>query len=269
VTERHDAVANYDARYTAEEVALERLISLGGGLSQVLTTFERQSSPGRDETADKFGYVLGNETYKLPSLDAATLLWLGRLITREFLLRHIPSDCDQIIEIGAGYGPILFHLWLGGAPRTAEYCCLEPSQVARHMARRLASLAPIRFTDDTVDLADLNIRSAIRGRKVFVYTCGAAVAVQRLPEDIFDRLTDDPRIVGGAHIEPGAWQIGDATPANLAARDYLLAYGRNENFFLLLKRAEREGILRIDEFTENAWYHALAPFSLVAWSRRY
>jgi hypothetical protein len=114
-------------------------------LAHALTKFERESAPGRDEAADAFGYVLGGETFNLRSLDSAMLFWLGRLITREFLLRHIPADCDQIIEIGGGRGTNLFHLWLAGAPPNAEYCCLEPAEEARQKARHFASLASLRL----------------------------------------------------------------------------------------------------------------------------
>jgi hypothetical protein len=235
-------------------------------LAHALTKFERESAPGRDEAADAFGYVLGGETFNLRSLDSAMLFWLGRLITREFLLRHIPADCDQIIEIGGGRGTNLFHLWLAGAPPNAEYCCLEPAEEARQKARHFASLASLRFTDGPIDLAELDLRPFLRGKRAFVFTCSVAVVVQPLPDDIFRRLTCDKAIVGGAHIEPGAWQIAEPTTENLAQREYVRRYKRNENFFPLLKRAEQEGIIRITEFVEDAWGDGLAPHSLIAWT---
>lgn len=258
-----------DLRYAKQERLLALLLEEhnGAGLSQILTEFERQLSSGRDKAADAFGTVYGNTIYHLP-FDAAMLSWICRLKTREFLLQHLPVGCDQIIELGAGYGASLLHLWLGSAVQNILFTAVDPSAPACRMARRLAALAPIRFEAVNGFLESIDLRTIIRGDRVFVFTCNAAAAVRHLPKAFFDSLLAHPGVIAGAHIEPGSWQLDSSSPINHAAQQYALKRGRNENIYSLAKRAAWDGLIKITQFVENDHStHALAPHSMIAWTR--
>jgi hypothetical protein len=258
-----------DLRYAKQERLLARLLEEhnGAGLSQILTELERQLSSGRDKAADAFGTVYGNTVYHLP-FDAATLSWICRLRTREFLLQHVPVGCDQIIELGAGYGATLFHLWLGSGLQNILFTAVEPSAPACRMARRLATLAPIRFEAVDGSLESIDIGTVIRGDRVFIFTCNAAVLVHQLPKTFFASLIAHSGVSAGAHVEPGSWQLDSSSPINHAAQQYALERGRNENIYSLARRAAWDGLIKITQFIENDHStHALAPHSMIAWTR--
>jgi hypothetical protein len=185
------------------------------------------------------------------------------------VIGSIPPDCDQIIELGGGWGSNLFHLWLGGGPADAEYVSLEPSGPGRQLSKKLAALAPgFRFATGDFDVYHMDLRGIATGRKVFVFSCYTLAMVRQLAADFFARLLAPPAICAGIHVEPGAWQWRGSSLINSRSRDYAHKHERNENFFAILERAHADGILQLDEVLPNN--HApnpLEPLSVIRWTR--
>jgi hypothetical protein len=247
-----------------------RLIGSGEKrLARVLAMLERETSALSGEDLTRYGHVIGDNIHYLGAVTASITSSLHRLFVREQLIRSIPEDCDQIIELGGGWGPNLFHLWLWGGPRNAEYVSLELSDVGRGLSEMLSRLAPeMRFRSGHADLLRIDLSGVATGRKVHVLSCYSLALVRELSDDFFSRVLASPGICGGVHVEPGAWQVRPASVVNSRAREYALRHGRNENLFRLLGQAHSDRILHVDQFVPNN--HAanpLEPLSLVEWSR--
>jgi hypothetical protein len=261
--------SSYDEIFKGVQDAAKRLIAGGEtDLARVVGGIERDGLPETDVTFTRYGHVIGDQIHRITTISPLVMTSLHRLLIKDWLIRSIPADCDQIIELGGGWGSNLFHLWLGGGPQ-AEYISLEPSRVGREISETLAALAPkMRFRALDVDIVDMDFATYATGRKVFVLSCYTLALVRELPGDIFRRLLQPAGVIGGVLVEPGAWQAQPTSAINDRARAYANRHGRNENMFQLLESAHAERILRVTDVMPN--YHApnpAEPLSVIRWAR--
>jgi hypothetical protein len=239
-------------------------------LSRVIAIAQRQSSAGYEHLISRYGHVFDNRRYRIPGLSGTLTAFVVRTVIREHLLRAVPADCDQVIEIVGGRGDNLFHLWLGGGPREAEYLSLEPDHAARAVSIERAKMeSGIKFRAAAFDVTAMDgFAGHVNGyKRAFVFTCTALTALPSLPQDFFAQLLSAPGIVGGMHFEQGGWQVAEG-PISDQARKYDRKYGRNTDCFRVLADAHRAGRLYVHDFVPNAFaFQALAPFSIAAWMR--
>lgn len=260
----------YNAIFRAHAQAFIRLVESGEiALARVLAMLERETSAAGGEDLARSGHVFSDSIHYIPAFSASITNQIHRLLARDRLLEVIPADCDQIVELGGGWGSNLFHLWLSGAPKDAEYVSLEPSGVGRDLSERLSGLAPrMRFKAGYLDILNMDIAPIITGKKVFIFSCYTIALVPWLPANFFANLLAQPAIFGGCHIEPGAWQYRPQSKVNSRSRDYSLKHGRNGNLFSALEQAQAEGMLRIDEILPNYYaVNPLEPLSFINWTR--
>jgi hypothetical protein len=239
-------------------------------LARALNVAERQTSSADEHLLSRQGHVFGNRSYRVPFFTAALTTFVARTAIREHLLQAIPPDCDQIVEIGGGKGDNLFHLWLGGGPRDAEYLSLEPNAEARATSIARGAMEPrMAFRAEDFDISTMQGFGELLGdrRRSFVFTCSTLTLLPSLRDDFFDRLLDVPAVFAGMHFEQGGWQARSG-PISASARAYDKRHHRNESWTTILGEAHRAGRLSVHEFMVNAFaLHALAPFSIAGWSR--
>lgn len=259
------------ARYLDEIITAEgRGLSLGRAsnlLQRRIFSVVAQACAG--DATDQLGYVFSDYYHHIPAISRSMLGFVNRMLAAEVLCGALPSGCDQIVELGSGWGANLLYLWLFGGPR-CEYLALEGSEIGRNMSDRLAALEPsLRFRSSSADVYNFESR-LITGSRALLFTVDVFNLLDNLPNDLFDRLVGAEGVVSGLHIECMSWQMRSDLGNELdhRSRDYVQQHGRNENFHQLIMDAQARGLIEITQIRHNNHaMNSLMPYSIIEWKR--
>jgi hypothetical protein len=221
----------YEARWSKTREAISAVLDSGEtDLSRLLYEVGgRKQIVGR-QIYHAFGLKLGQTSLALRRVP--------RGFIADTLLDHA-EGADAIVELGAGWGCNLFHLWVRGGPRI-PFHALEPTEAGRACCMAVAGRFPgpdVRaqaydfLTPALAPLQDV--------RRVLVFTAHAVDKVHELPALAIEQIRTCAPQVTVLHFEAINHQL-DASEE--AARDSM-----NGNLLPLLREAEGQGRLRIDE----------------------
>jgi hypothetical protein len=209
---------------------------------------------------------------------------ITRVAIADLVLGCCDADTKRIIELGSGWGANLFYLWLGGAPRSAEYVAMEYTEAGREVTALLAGTErnlPMNVRPFDYHHPDL---SEFRSRdKTIVFTSYSIEQITALNDSLFDELLAIPGLDRVIHVEPVGWQLLDQSPVgplvgglshvvpprlsielDVRRRSRSTAY--NKDLIRKLRSLERAGRVRIERIEKNyVGPNPLNPGTAVVW----
>jgi len=221
-----------------------------------------------------------------PVLSPRCIDMATRVAIADLVHGHLGEDTRRIIELGSGWGTNLFYLWLGGAPRAAEYVAMEYTEAGREVTRLLAgtdpglALAVHPFDYNRPDL------SAFRSLdRTVVFTSYSIEQMTELNDALFEELLAIPGLDRVVHVEPVSWQLlaGSALGPLIGALSYVVPprlsleidlrrrsrnSGYNRDLLPKLRALERGGRIRIERVVKNyVGPNPLNPATAIVWRR--
>lgn len=257
---RETVRASYESRWSGARAEAVRLIGEG----------ERELSRIVYGVRDKSGWPPTAEIDALDELltSRLSIYRLRRDLLADKLIEHMAPETDAVIELGAGWGCNLFHLWLRGGP-DADYHALELAESGVRtceLIARSAAAAP-RIAAAPFDFYHADVSSiAGRYRRPLVFTCAALDKVDPLPGRLIEALLELAPQLTVVHMEFLSWQFSlEQGVREDDAIDHVESSGLNRNLLPMLREAERAGRIVIEEAIPNL----LGPHvSYLRWSKR-
>jgi hypothetical protein len=202
----------------------------------------------------------------------------------ETLKTHMPAGTERVVEMGSGWGAIVSSLWLGGAPRDAEYWALEITEAGREMSNLLSAAEP-RFDLRTraFDYHQADFSFLAEPKKTLVYSIYSIEQITFVQDALIDRIMAIPGFERCVHIEPVGWQVDpDAFSARLdrvmkklglppldqasASGRRCRRKGKNRNLLEILRRYEKAGKIVIEAIEKDLVANdPLNPGTVVVW----
>lgn len=158
-------------------------------------------------------------------------------------MQHHAGGAAELVELGCGYGYNLFSLALRGPWRLLGLDISDNAiEAGRAIARRFALESRIEFGQVDITRADAPSFSRVRGRTVFTHFCLEQVpyAVEGVVRNL---LAHAPARV--MHVESAAALLRLWRPRDLMNYLYLRSMDYQTQLLAVLRRLEREGLLRV------------------------
>ena len=208
---------------------------------------------------------------------------ISRLVVANMLLESVGPQTKRIVELGSGWGANIFHLWLAGAPASAEYAALEYTAAGREATHLLATLEPaLRLVTRPFDYNKPDLTEFRSADKTVVFTCYSIEQMTHLNGSLFDELLAIPGLERVIHIEPVGWQTRPVLwRAAVSAGTYIVPPGislavdvrratrrRRYNVDLVdsLRALERAGRIAIERIEHDfTGVNPLTPGTAIVW----
>jgi len=219
-----------------------------------------------------------------PVLSPRCISAIARIAITDLVAGCCGADTKRIIELGSGWGANLFYLWLGGAPRAADYVALEYTEAGRAATELLAGTEPdLSMTVRPFDYHRPDLSEFRSGDKTVVFTSHSIEQITHLSDRLFDELLAIPGLHRVIHVEPVTWQLLDQSPLgpligglsyvvpprlsldiDIRRRNRSTAY--NRDLVGKLRRLERAGRIRIERIEKNyVGSNPLNPGTAIIW----
>jgi hypothetical protein len=219
-----------------------------------------------------------------PRLSPRCVDMITRIAITDLVAGCCRDDTRRIIELGSGWGANLFYLWLGGAPRAADYVALEYTETGRQATQLLASLEPgLSMTVRPFDYHRPDLSEFRSGDRTVVFTSFSIEQITHLNDALFEELLAIPGLDRVVHVEPVSWQLLDQTaigpligglshvvPPRLSleldVRRRSRSTGYNTDLIGRLRRLEGAGRIRIERIEKNyVGPNPLNPGTAIVW----
>lgn len=219
-----------------------------------------------------------------PVLSQRCMAAIARIAITDLVLGCCDADTKRIIELGSGWGTNLFYLWLGGAPRSADYVAMEYTEAGRAATQLLAGTEPaLSMTVRPFDYHHPDL-SEFRGNdKTVIFTSHSIEQITTLSERLFSELLAIPGLHRVVHVEPVSWQLLDQRPIgplvgalsrvvpprlslelDVRRRNRSTAY--NQDLVGKLRGLEQAGRIRIERIAKNyVGANPLNPGTAIVW----
>jgi len=219
------------------------------------------------KSADQSMVITGHQ---LPSsLPMATFMGTLRYTVVYKLLQHVLPTSDALVELGSGWGRNVFSLQLYGMQRGIPIYAGEFTKSGRRVTRLLNQLrgTTSRVTSFEFDYYNLDVSLVKKAghKHVTIMTLWSIEQVRTLPADFVDTLLTMGKSVNGIHMEPIDWQENPDSPLGKISKERGLHSGYNENLVALLKEAQEQKKIIIDEITPEFAWGSRAGGMLVTW----
>lgn len=219
-----------------------------------------------------------------PALSRRCIAAITRVAITDLVLGCCDADAKRIIELGSGWGTNLFYLWLGGAPRSADYVAMEYTEAGRAATQLLAGTEPaLSMTVRPFDYHHPDLSEFRRNDKTLVLTSYSIEQITTLSDALFDELLAIPGLDRVIHVEPVSWQLLDQSPIapligglsyvvpprlslelDVRRRSRSTAY--NQDLIGKLRGLERAGRIRIERIEKNyVGPNPLNPGTAIVW----
>ncbi|TDQ80567.1 hypothetical protein A8950_3101 [Dongia mobilis] len=270
---RYLAVA--EAAYAEEGQNLARI------LSRCLA--ERGNAPRKQR--GKYRPTVGGEPLSDRVNQAAHLAYYAAVMLEEIRAR-VPASTQRIIEMGSGWGAVITGLWLGGAPRDAEYWALEYTDAGQEVTKLFARAEPrFRLQTRHFDYHKADFSYLTEKLETVVYSTYSIEQITFIKDELIDRIMAIPGFTRCVHIEPVGWQVEPdaiimkldrlAKKLGLKALNQATAsarrcwrHGKNRNLLETLRRYEKAGKIVIEKIDRDLVANdPLNPGTLVVWRR--
>ncbi len=248
--------AEYEHRWSLVAADLERLIALGErDLSRLLHLVRGKPLKGGKSLGAVFGYPaeLGALLGYPPDRPPIAVQRLARSAVADTVIEHA-GEVDAIVELGAGWGLNLFHIWLRGGP-DVDYHCLELTDRGVETCRRISGVVNRgpRIYASRFDFHAPQFRSLMQGyRRVLVLTSSAIDKVEILPEQFIDGLLEIAPQVDVMSFEFVDWQLNDGADLPVEVAWEFRKAKLNRNYLPLLQDYEARGRIVIHEVRPRA-----------------
>ena len=203
------------------------------------------------------------------------LEYVWRDLVAHEVFRVTRTDADVVAELGSGWSPNIFNLWLRGAPKGAAYFGGELTEAGRQAAESLAATRPaMNFTAPAFDWSYPDFSFLPReARHVTVYSCFSIEQIPELSPDAIRgllRQTEAAQTVQGVFIEPVGWQFPEFEQ-DKSLTERTRAYTRERNYNTNLRQVMEtlgmEKRLRILGIAVNGFGSAINPGTVIHWQR--
>ena len=178
-----------------------------------------------------------------------------------------------VVELGSGYGRILFRVWLSGGPVNASYFAMEFTEAGRKCTQAIGNLepdmnlnvCPFDFNSPDYSLLPTRLEHAV------VFSCQGIEQVPELKKEALTGLFGMTRDLTCFHFEPVGWQLDekDRKPGEGASNEaYAEENDYNRNLWPLLKELQDEGQIRIDRVEAEVF--GVVPencVSIIGWTK--
>ncbi|MGS1118003.1 hypothetical protein [Castellaniella sp. UC4442_H9] len=183
-------------------------------------------------------------------------------------LQTVVGETGHLVELGAGYGALLFKLCsLRGFTRVA-YTAGEYTDAGVSCIKLLAANQGLTVQAGHCDLNDLNLSAFAIPENAIFLTCWAMAYVKGFPRRTMEEIIRrQPAAV--VHIEPIYEHWSNDSLLQMLWRRYAELNDYNRSMMTMLRTYEMEGLIEIvDERPSVFGSNPLAPVSIVRWKPR-
>jgi hypothetical protein len=257
----------------------------GQNLARILNSCLAVRSDAPRRQRGRFRPRVGGEPLS-DRVNQATHLAYFTAVMLEEIRARIPASTQRIIEMGSGWGAVITSLWLGGAPRDAEYWALEYTDNGQAVAKIFAQAEPrFRLQSRHFDYHNADFSYLTEKLETVVYSTYSIEQITFIKDELIDRIMAIPGFTRCIHIEPVGWQvepdallfkldrlakklgIGALTQATASARR-CWRHGKNRNLLETLRRFEKAGRIVIEKIDRDLVANdPLNPGTLVVWRK--
>jgi hypothetical protein len=221
-----------------------------------------------------------------PLLSPRCIDVITRVAITDLVASYCSADTKRIIELGSGWGTNLFYLWLGGAPRSAEYVAMEYTETGREVTQLVGTTGPqMALTTRPFDYHRPDLSEFRTGERTVVFTSYSVEQITHLSDAVFEELLAIPGLDHVIHVEPVSWQLlaQSAIDPLIRVLSYLLpprlsleidvrrrsrAHGYNKDLISKLRSLERAGRIRIERIEKNyIGPNPINPATAIVWRR--
>jgi hypothetical protein len=252
-------------------------------LTQLLHQTERKYLLNQNQKTNAFGWQKLNYDNVMPSgtPESRETSYKGTILEVPFyaetnymafvndFLQEI-GNVDCILELGSGYGNNLFNLYYQGGPKV-PYFGGELSLAGQRIGQTLTDLDKnLDFSFHQFDHIAPDLSWLPDFNKVFVMTVHSIEQVNKIDLDFFRCVVSAAPEVVGLHLEPFGFQAEpDLGPATKKQKEIFELYEWNLNFYDVLREAQEEGLLAIDNIEADCFLPAdpTNATSLAVWHK--
>ena len=221
-----------------------------------------------------------------PRLSPRCIDTISRVAITDLVAGYCNADIKRIIELGAGWGTNLFYLWLGGAPRSAEYVAMEYTATGREVTQLVGATEPhLALTTRPFDYHRPDLSEFRTGEKTVVFTSYSIEQITHLSDALFEELLAIPGLDHVIHVEPVSWQLlaESGLDSLIRSLSYIVpprlsleidvrrrsrSHGYNKNLISKLRSLERAGRIRIERIEKNyIGPNPINPGTAIVWRR--
>jgi hypothetical protein len=204
-----------------------------------------------------------------PRLSPRCIDTISRVAITDLVAGYCSADTKRIIELGSGWGTNLFYLWLGGAPRSAEYVAMEYTETGRDVTQLVGGTEPqLALISRPFDYHRPDLSEFRTGEKTVVFTSYSIEQITHLSDALFEELLAIPGLDHVIHVEPVSWQLlaESAIDPLIRSLSYVVpprlsleidvrrrsrAHGYNKDLLSKLRSLERAGRIKIKRIEKN------------------
>ncbi|MGZ6253971.1 MAG: hypothetical protein ACXWM1_12995 [Candidatus Binataceae bacterium] len=173
-------------------------------------------------------------------------LHFHNFVLQHFLVGHLRTDLDAVVEIGCGAGDALVDLANRSPFPNIKFF---GGEIALNGLRTLARLAEMRQLDNVAgvdfDIANADFGFLAGARKILVFSQFALVYVNPFPAEFWERLLQAADEVSVMLFEPFSFALDVENP--LFTRKQATNYGLAQNFWESIQALAQTGRIVIDE----------------------
>ena len=217
-------------------------------------------------------FLIGGREVPLAPL---ALEWVWRDLVSQEVFRAMRRDADLVVELGSGWSPNIFNLWLRGSPPGAAYFGGEWTEGGREAATALAGFRPsMRFAAPPFDWSHPDFGFVPRDtRHATIFSC---YSIEQIPELGADALRGMLQALSGAQsvqgvfIEPVGWQFPEFAPDRSITerqRAYIRDHNYNTNLRRVMEILGEERRIEILGLAVDTFGSSVNPGTVIHWRR--
>jgi hypothetical protein len=172
---------------------------------------------------------------------------------------------EPVVELGAGYGPIIIKLAKNIRKRGNKIYALEFTKSGRNLLKLLSHNEKLNIEIGECDFTRKNISSLLIPADSIIFTSSSAYIVPKLTNNFVNKIVKmKPKTV--IHIEPIYEHARTSNLFALMRKKYIELNDYNRNLLTILKKQEKKGIISIIE--ERPLFFGSNPLfccSIVVW----
>lgn len=182
------------------------------------------------------------------------------------------QNIDAVVELGGGWGRVLFQAWLEGMPVNVPLYCLDTSESAEVMFGKLHARAPeidVTFVRGNARANDLAFVGKVK--RLLIVTSGYVIMDPDISASDIELWARAAPVIQCANLEPVGFQARQEGTA-AAAHDSILAErvrrrGMNETYMRHLLKLQDDGVLRVSNFRKHYLFdtNPVMPKSFIFW----
>lgn len=250
---------------SSEDLLREFNIDKWGRLNDELDRLPLPTVHDADKLAtgnDNIVFSIKDELFSAPALDVHNR-YLD-LVSHE--IQDSLAGATGLVELGAGYGTIIFNLAVRKILDGLRLFALELTENGQRLMNSLSKSLEKEIEIGGCDFGDLNLRKLkIPENSVFL-TSWSMAYLKSIPSDCFQEIIyHRPRLV--IHFEPILEHCDDDTVLGLLRRKYLKLNNYDSDLLSRLHKLQENKVIRITYESKSVFgENPLAPVSIIKWT---